>query len=463
MELRLLAALAFSGIATPHCHAAEIVGEARKDGGALIFISGEIVAGDDATFRELSVRYPEALVGLDSGGGSITPALEIGRLIRLRGYGTAVTSDSKCTSACALIWLAGTPRFLQPGGRLGFHASYRDEGGKLVETGLGNAIIGHYLSQLNLSQRAVVFATSASPYEISWLTPANKLSSGIDFSEVPGDDEPPRPPPPVYIPPPVKSSKISSSPPTVTKLKPGEIERYLRKTFASPSYANSLAAKFNVSASQRKIIADHAFQLYSNGDMLSRLATEMESVGDALTGPQGWQVGYEIGAGLTEKLLLRGLMRLPNSDVKQYLGHMAMIPLDATTAECGDVFWPKDSKTATLEFEIVGRQGDEALRDYLAIMRKAVAAEIAQSPSAIKLTSAQSEAADSAFAKSFDDLTSVLSDDEKARAFATLDNMDAANTASKCDAMILILSSAVRMPGLTGDWFRRKFIEGMAE
>jgi hypothetical protein len=52
-------------------------------------------------------------------------------------------------------------------GRLGFHASYSDEGGRLVETGVGNAIVGHYLSQLDLSEDATVFATIASPYEIT--------------------------------------------------------------------------------------------------------------------------------------------------------------------------------------------------------------------------------------------------------------------------------------------------------
>ena len=61
------------------------------------------------------------------------------------------------------------------------HASYSEEGGALVETGVGNAIVGHYLSQLNLSEKAVVFATSASPYEINNLTTENTGEAEIDF------------------------------------------------------------------------------------------------------------------------------------------------------------------------------------------------------------------------------------------------------------------------------------------
>lgn len=202
--------------------AAEISHDEDADG-AIIFVFGEIVAGDENKFRELSIRFPDAMVGLHSEGGAIVPAMEIGRQIRLRGYSTVVTGNSKCTSACALIWLAGSPRYLEPASSLGFHASYKDQGGRLVETGVGNALVGHYLSQLSLSDRAVIFATSASPYQISWLNEGNRTSSGIEFSMI-GDRigraptekktagkaqslRPlPSPPPPVYIPPPVRKS-----------------------------------------------------------------------------------------------------------------------------------------------------------------------------------------------------------------------------------------------------------------
>jgi hypothetical protein len=136
-------------------------------GAEAIVISGDILDGDDARFGDLSLRFPRAVVYLESAGGSLVPAIEIGKLVRARQHPTAVLDGSTCTSACALIWLAGTPRYLGPEAHLGFHASYSDEGGRLVETGVGNAMVGHYLSQLELSEDAAVFATIASPYVVT--------------------------------------------------------------------------------------------------------------------------------------------------------------------------------------------------------------------------------------------------------------------------------------------------------
>jgi hypothetical protein len=152
-----------------------------EDGVEGIYITGEIFAPDETAFRELADRYPQAVVYLDSPGGELVPGIEIGKLVRERGYATVVLEQSTCNSACALIWLAGTPRYLQGSGNLGFHASYSEEGGQLVETGVGNAIVGHYISQLGLEQDAVIFATSASPYEIMNLTAANSVEAGITF------------------------------------------------------------------------------------------------------------------------------------------------------------------------------------------------------------------------------------------------------------------------------------------
>ena len=146
-----------------------------------IYITGEILEPDQAAFEELAERYPEAVVSLESPGGSLLPAIAIGRLVRQEGFATVVLEQSTCNSACALIWLAGTPRYLEGAGNLGFHASYTEQGGQLVETGVGNAIVGHYLSQLDLSEKAVIFATSATPYEINNLTVGNSGEAEIAF------------------------------------------------------------------------------------------------------------------------------------------------------------------------------------------------------------------------------------------------------------------------------------------
>jgi hypothetical protein len=185
-------ALAAPGCATPASAAVE---HSTLDRGVeAIFITGDILEGDDTRFGDLSRRFPRAVVYLESAGGSLMPAIEIGKLVHARHHATAVLDGSVCTSACALIWIAGTPRYLGPQGRLGFHASYSDEGGRLVETGVGNAMVGHYLAQLDLPEDAAVFATIASPYEINWLTAENSGEAGIAFEATPRSLPAPRRP-----------------------------------------------------------------------------------------------------------------------------------------------------------------------------------------------------------------------------------------------------------------------------
>ena len=153
------------------------------DGGVeAIYVTGEIELGDYAAFRDIAERVPDAVVFLESPGGTVIPALEIGQLVRERGYRTVVLAGSTCTSSCALIWLGGTRRYLESGGQIGFHASSAPEqDGRLVESGVSNAFVGYYLSKLELSERAVVFTTMASPYELAWLTAENSDGAGISF------------------------------------------------------------------------------------------------------------------------------------------------------------------------------------------------------------------------------------------------------------------------------------------
>jgi hypothetical protein len=177
----LAAILAFCLVAET-VSAAEIqVTPATGGAPALILLTGEIQSGDSEKFSREAAANPNAVVFLDSSGGEIVPAMEIGKTIRLREYPTAVYQGSSCASACALIWLAGSRRIIYDDGKVGFHASYKSEGKRLVEVGVANALIGQYVSQLGFDARAVIFVTSAPPTSISWLTTSNAISSGISY------------------------------------------------------------------------------------------------------------------------------------------------------------------------------------------------------------------------------------------------------------------------------------------
>ena len=78
---------------------------------------------------------------------------------------------------------------------VGFHATYTEEGGNKVESGAGNALVGRYLTLLNLSEKAILFATMAPPGKLNYLTLKNATAVGIETSAV--DDIKQDNPPPV--------------------------------------------------------------------------------------------------------------------------------------------------------------------------------------------------------------------------------------------------------------------------
>jgi hypothetical protein len=198
--IKLVLALALL-VAPVVAAAADISSQQMTNGPMVIRLKGEIKEGDDDRFRRLSLQHPAAVVHLASNGGALVPALEIGRIIRIAGYDTVVPPNTNCTSACALIWLAGKERHLI--GQVGFHAAYRDNDGQLQESGAANALIGNYMTQLGLPAKAILFATAAPPDKILWLTIGIKDEAGIDF-EIP--------PPPIQIRPQAAPGQVPSAP-----------------------------------------------------------------------------------------------------------------------------------------------------------------------------------------------------------------------------------------------------------
>ena len=146
----------------------------------MVVIRGEIVAGDAERFLNIIRSVDIGAVLLESPGGDLIDGLVIGRAIRTAGFTTGVAPDTACASACALAWLAGTTRYMDPSALVGFHAAYIEDSGRKSESGVGNALVGAYLNELGLGFEAVVFVTSAAPNEMDWLNAAKAQRVGID-------------------------------------------------------------------------------------------------------------------------------------------------------------------------------------------------------------------------------------------------------------------------------------------
>jgi hypothetical protein len=93
-----------------------------------------------------------------------------------------VAPGTVCASACAIAWLGGARRHLDPSSSVGFHAAYIDENGRQIESGVANALVGSYANRLGLTDNAIIFITSAGPREMNWVQTGSNNANGIAFS-----------------------------------------------------------------------------------------------------------------------------------------------------------------------------------------------------------------------------------------------------------------------------------------
>lgn len=166
--------------ATPS-QAAKVFANFSPDGSCAVTFYGEIKLGDENIFNALTPDCRGGGVLLKSDGGSLEAGLRIGELIREKGLETAVAFEARCASACALAWLGDTKRYMSTSSWIGFHAAYTlNDLGNADESGLGNALVGAYVTTLGLPKDAVIFAASARPAEMNWLSAEHALQFGID-------------------------------------------------------------------------------------------------------------------------------------------------------------------------------------------------------------------------------------------------------------------------------------------
>ncbi|HKA77109.1 MAG TPA: hypothetical protein VKD19_08390 [Pseudolabrys sp.] len=149
-----------------------------------IQITGELKKNDNQKFSDaVSKLLPLfGIVILDSPGGELSSALAIGKEIKLRGYSTVVKARDTCASACALVWLAGDTRYMEPSSKIGFHAASVMKGNAAVESGFANALVGAYLDRLGLTTEAIEYITRPSPSDVQWLSIRHAMLLGINVT-----------------------------------------------------------------------------------------------------------------------------------------------------------------------------------------------------------------------------------------------------------------------------------------
>ena len=151
-----------------------------------ISIGGQIREADYPAFHDLAAAHPDALVVLTGPGGSVGPALAIGREIRARGMRTVVPAGATCASACSLIWLAGTQRLLGADARIGFHAlSTQSRAGNRTETHAFDSELVRYLNHLDYAIDVTATIVNTPSALVHWRDTLELNANGISTTDYP--------------------------------------------------------------------------------------------------------------------------------------------------------------------------------------------------------------------------------------------------------------------------------------
>jgi hypothetical protein len=150
--------------------------------GTTITLTGQIARGDGARIgQELTTRRSAGqtveTVRLDSTGGSVSDALEIGELIRASEIDTEIGDGAVCLSACPYIFAGGVARSVAATGSLGVHQHYFGESTILPafmaveDVQRGQAEVMAYLGRMGIGLGIMEHAMRTPPDRIYLLSP----------------------------------------------------------------------------------------------------------------------------------------------------------------------------------------------------------------------------------------------------------------------------------------------------
>lgn len=139
-------------------------------------LEGAIQPGDADRITRQWASVTGAL-HLNSPGGSVEDAVQLGRAIRLQGLDTQVDTGAICLSACPYLLAGGTTRIVQENGSVGVHQHYFGESTILpafvavesIQRGQGRVM--QYLDSMGIDTRIMQHALLTGPDDIYILTP----------------------------------------------------------------------------------------------------------------------------------------------------------------------------------------------------------------------------------------------------------------------------------------------------
>ena len=221
-----------------------------SDGSKFIVVSGPIEFGDDLrVFETLLISSRPTVVTFDSPGGSVSKAMELGRLRRRHGLSSVQLRELECASACAPAFLGGVTRYAEPGS-IGVHQSSFGAGSGLStdealrEMQRGTAVLIGYLNEMGVDAGLLEVALSYESSDMRYLSASEMARFRVTTGASPPASATPK------VAEPLPTPKPSS--PTISPKKPArdnvkrEVANFVRRvvSFHMINQASALSSSY---------------------------------------------------------------------------------------------------------------------------------------------------------------------------------------------------------------------------
>ena len=160
--------------------------EIKLVSGGVLSVTGTIMPGSAGAFASEVDSYREYIktVALDSPGGSVSDALEMGSLIRDKGFATSVAAGGLCASSCPLVFAGGAERVASPTSAVAVHQIYAATpsdvsvasrlaaaGNAMSDAQAMTARISRYLIDMGVDSEVWLRALETPPDRLSYFSP----------------------------------------------------------------------------------------------------------------------------------------------------------------------------------------------------------------------------------------------------------------------------------------------------
>lgn len=185
---------------------------ATDDGLNFIVVAGSFAFDDDlSTFSRLVNTSRAGVVTFNSGGGNISKAMELGRLIRKLGLTTLQIRSLECASACSLAFMGGVARYAEPGA-IGVHKSSFSPDANLNANDAVSLVqqltadILAYMTEMGIDPRLMQLALKTEANDIRYLSGREMAEFHLTSNGQAGEPRTKKAETSVYAPPPAVSA-----------------------------------------------------------------------------------------------------------------------------------------------------------------------------------------------------------------------------------------------------------------